>query len=537
MEITIYKAIDRFLSYIDHLRFEYGDPTPHTVNISEIIKLSDDEYQVLIEIRPSQFILKNVNLYDYKGFEVINFRHHHDQIDLSFIVDIPPSLLTIPPIGRTLLSEVPTEIIEQTLLYLPYNDVLNFCQASKAADKICRSDTFWFDKFVIDYGYTPRYIYGRMKEIYINNDALYSFGYNKEGALGRLKEFNIQPLPILTDNGEVYLVTQISCGLNHSLIVDRLLKSFGSNNNRQLGHDYLSISYKPLPLSHHPKMISCGSNHSMFIDQDDKVWGFGLNCTRQLEFEWIHNWRGHRDIIDVPTEIMKMGLPIFAKSVACGSHHSVVRDMDDNLIRFGSKDLGLKGQPTAPEFVLNNQKQPFKVKLISAGNSFSLFTDLEDNLWGFGSIDKLGIGKSPLAVRYNPIPILKDDRTPFKVKFIASHFSHSLIIDLEDNLWGFGDNEYGQLGLGHNEYQYRPQPILDLDGNPIKAKEAAVGQFHSLIINLDDELLSCGKNISIGYQSDSEINPYFTKVLNRQGHPYLVKSVAAGGTFSLIRLL
>jgi len=65
------------------------------------------------------------------------------------------------------------------------------------------------------------------------------------------------------------------------------------------------------------------------------------------------------------------------------------------------------------------------------------------NVWSFGHNyeGRLGLNRN-----------IKTQNVPFnfngiKVKFIAT-YKHSAFIDLDDNVWLFGDNERGQLGLG-----------------------------------------------------------------------------------------
>ena len=89
-------------------------------------------------------------------------------INLSF--ELKQQLLTLP-----------FEILFQSLLLLPYKDIINFCLTSKEASNVCDSDYFWYQKFIYDYGYTPIFIEGKMKQIYLNHGTVWSFGRNEFG--------------------------------------------------------------------------------------------------------------------------------------------------------------------------------------------------------------------------------------------------------------------------------------------------------------------------------------------------------------------
>ena len=52
-----------------------------------------------------------------------------------------------------------------------------------------------------------------------------------------------------------------------------------------------------------------------------------------------------------------------------------------------------------------------------------------------------------------------------------------MVIDLNDNVWTFGRNRYGQLGLGDQENRSRPEQIIGL-----KVKVISAGGYHTVVI-------------------------------------------------------
>jgi alpha-tubulin suppressor-like RCC1 family protein len=108
--------------------------------------------------------------------------------------------------------------------------------------------------------------------------------------------------------------------------------------------------------------------------------------------------------------------------------------------------------------------------------------------------------------------------------------SQSLTIVVRDAgyLYDWGDNTYGQLGIGSTTDRYVPVQTTELDDDNIIA--AAAGGFHSLAINGDGDVYAWGYNNSgqLGNNtSTTEKEPVLTDDINR------VIAVAAGYDHSL----
>jgi len=80
------------------------------------------------------------------------------------------------------------------------------------------------------------------------------------------------------------------------------------------------------------------------------------------------------------------------------------------------------------------------------------------NVWSFGNNEYGQLGLNSNIKQYN-VPTLING---FKVKAIATGY-HSAFIDLNDSVWVFGHNNYGQLGLGSDLRAM----ILAIEINPL----------------------------------------------------------------------
>jgi alpha-tubulin suppressor-like RCC1 family protein len=72
---------------------------------------------------------------------------------------------------------------------------------------------------------------------------------------------------------------------------------------------------------------------------------------------------------------------------------------------------------------------------------------------------------------------------------IAAGSFHSLFLKNDGSLWGMGQNNYGQLGDGHNYNTNRPEQIVASNVTAI-----AAGCLHSLFLKSDGSLWSMGQN-------------------------------------------
>jgi len=170
-----------------------------------------------------------------------------------------------------------------------------------------------------------------------------------------------------------------------------------------------------------------------------------------------------------------------------------------NVFVFGENsfgELGLKGVRT--------QRTPallpgIKARDVAVGEYHSLVLDIYGNVYSFG-LNRggcLGIGEENNSFSTSE-PIML--RRPKGKAVFAKDFT-SYIIDLEDNLWAFGDNYYGLLNV-HGEQI--PTPTC-LPG--IKAKTISIAYDYVAIIDPDHDLLILerGQVRSLGIKAKSVV--------------------------------
>lgn len=319
--------------------------------------------------------------------------------------------------------------------------------------RIWVEDEFWNVKFT-----TPTYVelglfsvpvavsLGRFHSAILKADGdLLLYGYNLFGQLGLgYKSFCelIKPIPNMN------AVKMVSIGGDHSAVVtnDGQLWTFGMNENGQLGlgdeHD-VNIPTKVLGFSN-VKMVSIGGDHSAIITYDGQLWTFGYNGYGQLGL-------GDDDDRSTPTKV-----PNFSdvKMVSLGGTHSAIITQNGQLFTFGHNVYGQLGLGSDTTSKTLDKDTPMEVtgfnnvKMVSLGADHSAIITKDGQLWTFGYNRDGELGLGDKTNRSTPTKVLGFGN----VKMISSGEAHTAIITEDGQLWTFGSNFFGELGLGDDTH-------------------------------------------------------------------------------------
>ena len=128
---------------------------------------------------------------------------------------------------------------------------------------------------------------------------------------------------------------------------------------------------------------------------------------------------------------------------------------------------------------------------MSSQAGFHTFYLLDDGLvygCGYNCYGQLGLGHTNNQPTLQCLKLPKDK----KAVDIAAAQNHTLILSKDGSVYGCGNNEYGQLGLGHKTNQSTLQCLRLPQGR--KALKIAANFYHTFFL-LDDGLVyGCGEN-------------------------------------------
>ncbi len=106
--------------------------------------------------------------------------------------------------------------------------------------------------------------------------------------------------------------------------------------------------------------------------------------------------------------------------------------------------------------------------------------------WGNDSYGQLGIGRVDNRAHPQPQPVLDLQG----VGAISGGIEHSLALRRDDTVWAWGGNQWGQLGDGTTTPRAQPVQVLALHG----ATQVAAGGVFSLALRFDGTVRAWGSN-------------------------------------------
>ncbi len=174
-----------------------------------------------------------------------------------------------------------------------------------------------------------------------------------------------------------------------------------------------------------------------------------------------------------------------------------------NVLSFGNNTYGQLGLGLELGDNVNRnvptQIHNIKAQSVSAGGH-TVMIDLNNNVWSFGYnyYGQLGLGDKMNRNVPTKIPNLL-------TKIVSVGYAHTIMIDLNNNVWSFGVNNYGELGLGDKMKRNVPTKIPNL-----LAQSVSSGSNHTIIIDLNNNVWSFGFNyydqLGLGKLSNLKMN-------------------------------
>ncbi|RLG04369.1 MAG: hypothetical protein DRN68_09895, partial [Thaumarchaeota archaeon] len=258
--------------------------------------------------------------------------------------------------------------------------------------------------------------------------------------------------------------------------------------------------------------IAASEDHVLVVTESGEVYAAGSNEYGELGLPIDVDYR------EAFTKVE--GLPYPAVAAACGRDHSLVLLKNGEVYAFGRNydgQLGVEGR-RARYFPTKVKGLPNTIVTIAAGDAHSLVLSKNGDIYAFGNNDygQLGLGLFP-----GVCPPTKIEGIPAPAVAIAAGCNHSLVLLENGDVYGFGSNHYGQLGPS-NVGNYIRRPIK-IGGLPEPVVAIAAGCDHSLVLLENGDVYAFGKMIS----------PTPSKV---EGLPEPVIAIACGSDSSIFLL-
>jgi alpha-tubulin suppressor-like RCC1 family protein len=234
--------------------------------------------------------------------------------------------------------------------------------------------------------------------------------------------------------------------------------------------------------------VAAGGRHTLALSDAGHVWGWGYGGEGQLGL-------GSRmRIVSTPQRVpcfnsLENGVTIGEASIpgscvtaiACGGRHSAVITDSGALLTFGWGLYGQVGQGSTEDELspcLVSAMRGLRVVGIAAGLWHTLcITDIGD-VYAFGGnqFGQLGVGgnTAETSPRLVDAPLLEDETSVA----VACGARHSVVLTGSGKIFAWGWNKYGQLGLGDSNNRDLPVQVTMNDGG--RAASIACGWWHTL---------------------------------------------------------
>jgi alpha-tubulin suppressor-like RCC1 family protein len=172
--------------------------------------------------------------------------------------------------------------------------------------------------------------------------------------------------------------------------------------------------------------------------------------------------------------------------IAAGSNHFAFIDGKGSVWTTGYNNMGQLGTGDREKRDQTHEVYVGNVKKIRANGSSTFFLTQENKLYGMGDTRLLGIG-------WKTIPTLISDEELIDFECRGSMF----IVKKDGSLWGWGNNQRGQLGLGTSGNTHN-QPQKIIESGVVRVE---VGWDHTVFLKDDGSLWAMGGN-KVGGQNN-----------------------------------
>lgn len=344
------------------------------------------------------------------------------------------------------------DLLIQIFNLVDLSDLINVLQVSSHVYSLMNDESMWRKRLLYEFGHTFG-INENLKNVYQNCANLYVYGEN------HFDDDNSE-LRGWTDLKKIDSVKRCNLifagrGFSFYKSMNKSLQCAGYLYDRYFSSKYYPIYNHCLERFKNIRKIFGKFYNTFLIDGDDSncVEGFGLNVfssSSNVDKSTKHFVTLRQD--DKYSSIIRAG------DADSGDYFAMFLDENGQVFLNGCANFGCWGESDQTDEVNYLPLSiPVKIRLLSCGQNHGVMIDVNEEMWIVGDSSVFSNKRGADVIQ---IPQKFDFHQ--RVKKVACGNGHTLFTNFDDQLFGWGENIHGQLGLGQS-IRFQSNPILLTD--------------------------------------------------------------------------
>ncbi|BDR53392.1 hypothetical protein KIM372_12990 [Bombiscardovia nodaiensis] len=322
---------------------------------------------------------------------------------------------------------------------------------------------------------------------------------------------------------------------------ERSEASMTPNHGPTAGGTHVAIN---LPKRHAPRFVKVSGSRGQFslgIGMDRYLYAWGLNDVGQLGIGTAGDYY-YTTPLRIP---ITMPSNMAFTDISAGVYHGLAADSQGHIYSWGDNEhgqLGIGSPDNSAHPSLRDITSAFpagvKITQVSAGVWTSMCIDSTGRswAWGYNNEGQLGVGYP--YPQYSPMEMTARFPAGTRLATIKAGLWNGAALDTNGHVWEWGDNQYGQIGLGFvspsTQFQTSPLDVTSYIPTTARITSIDYGNFNTFAIDETGHLWGWGWNDTnqIGTGNLTDVSTPFDITSKLPGNPHIV-SASPGDNHSL----